>query len=300
MAGGDSEQWLKLLMAANHPYILASFYNGLYNHPGTDRWVDWYHRLNKMNANFIMDSGLFTMMFGAGKDKEWKEKDLIKYTHQYLDTMEQIKYDQVVVEMDVQKLLGREVHKKFRKIFEQKWDIEKTIYVWHLNDGFDGWKEICKRYPWVALSIPEMIMSLGKKKADSLMREAIIVAHKINPNIKIHLLGCTQTSLLMRRGYYSCDSTSWLGGARYGSAGHKLFINGKMTSPPNGLTGRSWKPYQKELQKIHRDVYTIVKPKNKNTLYFLYACISIKQHTKQNAFINRKYYNNEPIAKLWN
>jgi len=58
LAGGDSEMWLSCLMAGNHPYILSSFHNGLYNQSGTERWVDWYHRLNKMNAQIAQQTHL--------------------------------------------------------------------------------------------------------------------------------------------------------------------------------------------------------------------------------------------------
>ena len=36
--------------------------------------------------------------------------------------------------MDVHKILGLDALGRFRKYMESNWDIDKTIYVWHLEE----------------------------------------------------------------------------------------------------------------------------------------------------------------------
>lgn|SRR3990167_8931812 len=77
-----------------------------------------------------------------------------------------------------------------------------------IKETIEGWKQMCKTYPYVALSIPELRIVLQRKYLKNFIHKMIVIANKINPEIKIHLLGCTSNDLLQQNGYYSADSTS--------------------------------------------------------------------------------------------
>ena len=205
-------------LSANNPNILGSYYHlTSANHKIPPQFIQDYNALKKTNLSFIMDSGLFTMMFGAGSHKTYSIDYLMDYTNKYLDNMNNMNYEHYIVEMDVHKLLGIKLLEDFRKMFVDRYPIEKTIFVWHIESGIEGFENMCKKYPYVAISIPELRIVLKRTYLKQFIQKMVSTALKINPQIKIHLLGCTSNELLEQRGYYSADSTSWQAAMRYGS-----------------------------------------------------------------------------------
>lgn len=84
--------------------------------------------------DLMMDSGLFTMMFGAGKGKTYTKEDLHEYTDKYISDMIEMKWPGVIVDMDVHRVLGVECVPEFRKKFEERWGIHRTVFVWHTEE----------------------------------------------------------------------------------------------------------------------------------------------------------------------
>jgi hypothetical protein len=146
--------------------------------------------------NWIMDSGLFTMMFGSESHRKYTEEELATYTRAYLAKMKEIAFKGAIVEMDVHKVLGLEALGRFRRIFEREWPLDRTIYVYHAEERISGLKRMAKRYPYIALSIPELRNIVKHVSVERYLYQLLNVAHMANPNVRIHLLGNTQLNLM--------------------------------------------------------------------------------------------------------
>ena len=287
LAGVDDGGTVETVYKSGHKSLLTSFW--YHRKKVNPKWLKWYEKTR--DCTWVMDSGLFTMMFGAGSNKTYTEKELLEYTDNYINSMTEINFDGYIVEMDVHKVLGLESLKKFRDIFEERWPLDKTIYVWHVEEGEQGFRKLCKKYPYIAISIPELrIIFKGSRTLKNAVKHLIWLANSINPNIKIHLLGCTQQDLMLQKGYYSCDSTSWLGGVRYGTG--VIFKSNKIKSI--SIHDPLWKQirdkYKTEIKELD-----ISESEYKNFESRLDLVICAKQYNKMNEYINNKYYNYERV-----
>ena len=290
LAGANDKNWCEVAYKSQHPNFLTTFHH--HQNGFNKEWLLWYNKTKQQGADWIMDSGLFTMMFGAGSHITYNEKDLLEYTYKYLNSMKEINYENYIVEMDVHKVLGVDKLKKFRGIFEKEYDIEKTIYVWHKEEGQDGFDKLCKRYPYIAISIPELrIVLKGKGSLHKAVAHMIGRANKINPNIKIHLLGCTQQGLMEQSGYYSCDSTSWLSAGRYGQ-GYYFGID-KLEQIKTRSKG--WEKYANDYREEFKCNIVNLNPND----YYLNICLCARAYSELNQYINNRYFEGEPVKKLW-
>ena len=170
--------------------------------------------LDKHYKHVIMDSGLFTLMFGAhagprdAKFVEAWQKAIIRFV---LETG----YKGTVVEVDCQKILGVDHAWKLRKELREALP-NQQINVWHIDDGIDGLKEMAAWSEYIALSIPEF-RSLYWDNLPMRTLGLCKIIKEVNPNIKIHLLGCTQKDIMRVTKFCdSSDSTSWNAVNRYG------------------------------------------------------------------------------------
>jgi hypothetical protein len=148
------------------------------------------------NSNHtIMDSGLFTLMFGSEAGKKDKNN-----------------YNGTVVEVDCQKVLGVENAWELRRLFKEKLN-NRIINVFHKEDGQKGLDKLIEFSDYIAISVPEL---RAIKKKSYCVRLANYIKNK-KPSIDIHLLGCTENKLLRQLNFCSTsDSTSWLQPVRYG------------------------------------------------------------------------------------
>jgi hypothetical protein len=220
-----------------------------------------------------------------------------------LDDMEAIGYQGAVVEMDVHKVLGLESLRKLRAIFEKRWDQARTIYVWHLEEGEDGWLELARRYPYIAVSIPELrIIMNGPKQIEAAVKSMIHKAKDINPNVKIHLLGCTQPTLLMQPGFTTCDSTSWIAPGKFGRGflfrqpGRLHTVNTR--APEFGKQVDKARPlYDARLRKLTGDDYGELSDASKS--YGFANAVQVREMNKLNRWANARHYSGEPVRSLW-
>ena len=216
LAGCDTHRFAASTAIGGGGCFLTSYYHavrGKYTSAGLRDLVTFYHHLHGRGADWIMDSGLFTMMFGAGKGKTYGKADLLAYTDRYIADMRSMDFRHTIVEMDVHKVLGVEHLADFRTKFEKLWHVERTMFVWHVEETVKGLAALARRYPYIALSIPE----LRRTKAQTgplipAIKRLVGVALAANPAVKIHLLGCTQADAMKLPGVWSCDSSSWLQG----------------------------------------------------------------------------------------
>lgn len=171
-----------------------------------------------LDSNFkhvIMDSGLFTLMFGAhaGKrDKRFMEswqESIVEFVHT-------TGYKGAVVEVDCQKVLGvREawmLRKRMRKQINNEF-----INVYHAEDGEKGLDKLIEFSEYIAISVPELRAMKVPNLPEYVKRQAAYILNK-KPDIRIHLLGCTEKRIMQACSFcYSSDSTSWQQVNRYGN-----------------------------------------------------------------------------------
>lgn len=92
----------------------------------------------------------------------------------------------------------------------------KQINVFHFEDGKEGLKSLIDFSDYIAISVPELRIVKPKTYAEDTYALASMIKNR-KPEIDIHLLGCTQKSILERCTFCtSADSTSWLAGTKYG------------------------------------------------------------------------------------
>jgi hypothetical protein len=170
--------------------------------------------INNVSSNFnhyILDSGLFTLMFGALKGQK-DESYINKWYECLTDYVLNEGYKGTMVEVDCQKVLGVKKAWEYRLKMQQKVP-NRIINVFHFEDGQKGLDRLIEFSDYIALSVPELRFI---KKKEYLYRLANYVKNK-KPSIDIHLLGFTEkTNLEKFKFCSSCDSSSWISGVRYG------------------------------------------------------------------------------------
>lgn len=267
--------------------LLASYYSLQANN-----MEEWTRIHRNIPASWIIDSGLFTMMFGVGKHKTYTEPDLTEYTKQYIGFMNNINYKHSLIEMDVHKVLGLQSLAKFRAMFEKQWDTERTIFVWHIEEGIEGLIKLANTYPYIALSIPELriIARQHKKKLKTMVYSLFNIIEKNTKEYpKIHLLGCTQQELMKNNNHFSADSTSWLYGVRKDTIGQHQFTQLKNTS----LYSVGYKNYKKRrmgavLAALKTTAQKFqIEPNTKD--YMINAALQAYQYQLMENHINHRY-----------
>lgn len=169
----------------------------------------------------IMDSGLFTLMFGAHAGKR-DEKQIEIWYNTLVEYVLKNKVQSTIVEVDCQKILGVEKAWELRKRMKNDLPNNRQINVFHKEDGQIGLDRMIEFSDYIAISVPELRF-MGQK--NYVYKLANYIKNK-KPDIDIHLLGCTEIKMLKELNFCSTsDSTSWQGLNWYGFIkGHHLSI----------------------------------------------------------------------------
>lgn len=171
--------------------------------------------LQYLQDNFkhvIMDSGLFTLMFGAHAAQR-DEKFIDNWYNLIIEFVAENQYTKTVVEVDCQKILGVEKAWQLREKMKLDLPNNRQINVFHKEDGQKGLERLIEFSDYIAISVPEL-RHLGQKNYTE--KIANYIKNK-KPTIDIHLLGCTESKLLKKLNFCSTsDSTSWQQVNRYG------------------------------------------------------------------------------------
>ena len=171
--------------------------------------------LEKIARHVIMDSGLFTLMFGAQagrRDKAFLEQ----WQEELVNFVKSNNLSCTCVEVDCQKILGVEEAWKFRKKLKTSLPKNRIINVFHHEDGQKGLDRLIEFSDYIAISVPELRIMRGTSHQEDTYRLACHIKNK-KPDIDIHLLGCTAWDILKRCKFCtSSDSTSWQTPNRYG------------------------------------------------------------------------------------
>ena len=215
-AGHDSTNIYKPLRLAGVNYSLASFYK--LKEYTTHKQKEIIGMLNSYEHS-IIDSGLFTLMFGAKKDTPLDEKFIIKWQDNYADYVIRNNYKHTIVECDVQKKISPEFAWEMRKKFKKQLPDTQIINVYHLED--ENPDKLIDYSDYIAVSIPELRFNVERSE---LMRITRYIAQKAcAKKKKVHLLGCTELKMMKEFSYcYSCDSTSWISGGKFNNFHTKI------------------------------------------------------------------------------
>lgn len=200
-------------IAGGSNYGLGTAFPMVYNAMKTGKFKN-DKLISRMSSNFehyILDSGLFTLMFGSHKGKK-DEAYLDRWYECLTDYVLHEEYNGTMVEVDCQKVLGVEKAWEYRKKMKEKVS-NRIINVFHIEDGQKGLDRLIEYSDYIALSVPELRF-INKK--EYLYRLANYIKNK-KPNIDIHLLGFTEKTNLEKMSFCTtCDSSSWISGIRYG------------------------------------------------------------------------------------
>lgn len=164
----------------------------------------------------IMDSGLFTLMFGAHAGKR-DRRFIGAWFERLVDFVRTNRLKSAIVEVDCQKVLGTAEAWRLRERLRDALPNNRTINVFHVEDGHKGLDRLIEFSEYLAISVPELRICRPKTFAQDVERLARYVKTR-KPEIDLHLLGCTQKNILRscRDLATSADSTSHQSATRYG------------------------------------------------------------------------------------
>lgn len=172
----------------------------------------------------ILDSGLFTLMFGGGKGTPQTKESLTLWQDKTFKFIRQNNFNGTLVEIDCQKVLGVEEAWYFRKRQKEMLP-NRAINVFHYEDGQKGLDRLIEFSDYIAISVPEIRIIHPRTFRQDCHRLACYIKNK-KPEIDIHLLGCTDKQMLRENNFCTTsDSSSWTGVYRFASIQGKSVYN---------------------------------------------------------------------------
>lgn len=177
--------------------------------------------------DFLLDSGAFTFMTGAGSSPDWDS---------YLDRYARFIVENDVAnyfEMDVDSIVGYERVKEFRRRLERETG-RRCIPVFHLSRGRREFEAMCDEYDYVAF---------GGMRTDGISDNDLyevlpwFVREAHRRGTRIHGLGFTRVSQAHRIRFDTVDSSSWTHAFRHGMTFHFIGGGGCATSSTSQARG---------------------------------------------------------------
>lgn len=170
--------------------------------------------LKKDGGVFMTDSGAFSFMAAGETEAMLKEEYWIPYLEEYVEWLKKHK-DLIycAANLDLDKVVGREVVAKWNKKYFEPLEKEgiDIVYVAHEDEdlrdpyGIEHFKGYCKKYKYVGINQSQ------KKHASRFYQ--IAKEH----NVRVHGFAWTELRIVKVYPFASLDSTTWLGGVRYGA-----------------------------------------------------------------------------------
>ena len=168
--------------------------------------ADWQTKNLHRFKRFLLDSGAFTALYGAGMEA----KSLPGYVDRYIRYICENNVRDFF-EMDVDSVVGYKRVLEFRREIEAQTG-RRCIPVWHLERGKREFQQMCADYPYVAIG--GIATKDGRRKLKPYLRWFTREAHRLGA--RVHGLGYTELKSLPTVGFDSVDSTAWLYGNRGG------------------------------------------------------------------------------------
>lgn len=188
--------------------------------PGADPRGDFLAHLAGLEHG-IVDSGLFTMLFGAGaSDGRYTEAMLLSYTDALIDFYSAPEVASGVcaaVEVDCQGILSADFAWQLRRHMRSKLPQADILNVWHAVDGRDGLDRMIDFSDYLALSLSELQRTSPAREVPEITLRLVEYILSRRADLRIHLLGCTDLTILKRVNglIFSSDSASWTNPTRY-------------------------------------------------------------------------------------
>lgn len=208
IAGADNFDYMGVILKATKQPLYWSLFSYLALENIRDEHKPIYNELKDRSRGLLIDSGAFSFQRGTGGKPNW-----IKYTKQYADFIQKIDEDKIAgyFEMDIDNVIGYDNVLKLRSILEEATD--KIIPVWHRNRGIKDFKEMCRKYDYVAITGMSTDVKRNQFK--------LFVDYAHSQGTRIHGLGITGKTIIDSVPFDSVDSTSWLSCAKYANINNK-------------------------------------------------------------------------------
>jgi hypothetical protein len=217
-AGSDyQDSVIDSLKIAGVNYRLFTVYPAIAGKSIEDDFTDKTGVVERQQREFkhvILDSGLFTLMFGGQKQQKQTRQSLTEWQDKTFKFIQQNNFNGTLVEIDCQKVLGVEDAWFFRERARRTIK-NRIINVFHYEDGKSGLERLIEFSDYIAISVPELRIIKPKTFRNDVHRIADYIKTK-KPSIDIHLLGCTDKKMLQENRFCTtADSSSWTGVYRF-------------------------------------------------------------------------------------
>ncbi len=176
----------------------------------------------KSNTWLMTDSGAFSFLNAEDKgDYFYKEEYWLPYLEEYCQWLHDNKGSIFsAANLDLEGFVGYDVVDRWNeKYFKPLEKYMQISYVAHANDGtYDALQkrfiDYCRRHPYVGISSTAGIYE----------KAAWFFLTAKQHDTRVHGFGWTSIPVLKRYPFFSVDSSTWLGGVRYGTT---YFYDGK-------------------------------------------------------------------------
>lgn len=217
LAGAEQPTYARIIAGVGRRFALITYYE--LAKAGAQKIERLLKVFRDAKIHVILDSGLFSYLFGQEAGNAWTEADLEAYCTRYLQWVNEVSFEGALVECDAQLLLGLPAVEKIRReLFKPSG--RDVIYVWHWPDGMQKLRDMANEHEYIAIGIPSLKRHIAALKIPHLPRvlvkRLVYEARRANPRVKIHLLGTSALNLVDPQHVFSCDSTSWLAGTKFG------------------------------------------------------------------------------------
>lgn len=166
------------------------------------------------DVHIFIDSGAYTYQndpkYESYTLEQWEEQieTYLKWAERHKDNIF------AIADLDLQYLpnVGYEQVYEWRKKYFEPFMLRTGVpvcFIYH-EDGLDYWDYMCKRYPYVGLSLAIDKVENGEAQ----LKEMFRIAEK--HNALCQGMASTNTSLLTEYPFYTVDSTTWNVGLKYG------------------------------------------------------------------------------------
>lgn len=185
-----------------------------YTPPGAEPRKDFLKFISGLEHG-IIDSGLYTLLFGGASDIQYDAGMLRSYADALIDFYRELpvaEKDQCAcIEVDCQKLAGPEFAWELRRHMRRRLPEHDIINVWHPDDGWAGLDRLIEFSDYLALSVVELRRSLPPAKCLSAIKSLVEYIRSQRSSLRIHLLGCSDLGILRQTDglVFSSDSISW-------------------------------------------------------------------------------------------
>ena len=168
--------------------------------------------LHEEDGLFMTDSGAFSFMGNAEKEEMYTEAYWIPYLEEYVAWLRKNKeHIFVAANLDLDVVVGRDVVRKWNKKYFEPLEKEglQIVYVAHEEESdphaIQHFKEYCHKYKYVGIN------QRHKEYASRFYQIAKMY------HVRVHGFAWTELSICKKYPFFSNDSTTWLGGVRYGT-----------------------------------------------------------------------------------